>query len=95
LHLKTDQFYNPKEGSLPDSQLQEILQTWESISSFAPNSVSPGLTACRVWVETAIQQYEQINFSPGMRLSGRSNGDHLDSLKDGLKLFAELAEVNF
>lgn len=94
--LKTDQFYDADEkGSLPDSQLQEILQTWESISSFAADGLPPKLSACRAWIETASQQYEKINFSPGMRLTGRSNGDHLDSLRDGLKLFAELAEVDF
>ncbi|MEY4244296.1 MAG: hypothetical protein RLZZ245_1881, partial [Verrucomicrobiota bacterium] len=93
--LDTDRFYAPKEGSLPDSQLQEILQTWESISSFSTDGLSPKLSDCRRWIETANQQYEQINFSPGMRLTGRSNGDHLDSLRDGLKLFAELAEIDF
>ena len=94
--LGTDKFYDPDEkGSLPDSQLEEILQTWESISSFASDGLSPKLSDCRRWIETASQQYEQINFSPGMRLTGRSNGDHLDSLKDGLKLFAELAEIDF
>lgn len=94
--LETDKFYDADEkGSLPDSQLQEILQTWESISSLAADGLSPKLSACRRWIEIASQQYEQINFSPGMRLTGRSNGDHLDSLKDGLKLFAELAEIDF
>ncbi len=93
--LETDQFYELEKGSLPDSQVYEILQTWESISSFSSNGSSPELSDCRQWIETASQQYEQINFSPGMRLMGRSNGDHLYSLKEGLKLFAELAEIDF
>ena len=94
--LDTDQYYDPDEkGSLPDSQLQEILQTWEAISSFAPNGLTPRLIQCLGWIDRAIQQYEQINFAPGMRLIGRSNGDHLGSLKDGLKHFAKLAEIDF
>ena len=93
--LETDQFYELEKGSLPDSQVHEILQTWESISSFSSDGSSPELSECRQWIETASLQYEQINFSPGMRLMGRSNGDHLYSLKEGLKLFAELAEIDF
>jgi hypothetical protein len=93
--LETDQYYDPEKGSLPDTQLQEILQTWESISGFATDALPIRLSNCRGWIEAASQQYEQINIAPGMRLTGRSNGDHLDSLRDGIKLFAELAEINF
>lgn len=93
--LETDQFYDIDKASLPDTQLQEILQTWESISSFMADGRLIEISDCRRWIQTACQQYEQINFSPGMRLMGRSNGDHLDSLRDGLKLFAELAEIDF
>ncbi len=94
--LETDEFYDPVEnGSLPDTQLQEVLQTWEAISSFATDGLPLKLSDCRNWIETASQQYDQINLSPGMRLTGRSNGDHLDSLRDGIKLFAELAEIDF
>ena len=94
-NLNTDKFYDPENGSLPDTQLEEVLQTWDSIFSFSTDNLPIDISTCRSWIETASQQYDQINLSPGMRLTGRSNGDHLDSLRDGIKLFAELAEINF
>lgn len=93
--LSTDDFYDPENGSMPDGQLQEVLQTWDAISSLLPDSQSPELSDCRNRIATATSQYERINISPGMRLMGRSNGDHLESLSDGLRLFAELAEIDF
>ena len=94
--LETDEYYDPVEnGSMPDGQLQEVLQTWDAISSFAPNGNSPELSDCDDWIATATSQYEQINLAPGMRLMGRSNGDHLESLSGGLRLFSELAEIDF
>jgi hypothetical protein len=93
--LPTDDYYDPENGSMPNGQLQEVMQTWDAISSFAPNGQTPELSECRDWIAAAITQYEQINLSPGMRLMGRSNGDHLESLAGGLRLFAELAEIDF
>lgn len=92
--LTTDEYYDPQEGSLPGGQLQEVLQTWDTISSFF-HGQKPTLAECRNWVLSARNLYEQINLSPGMRLSGRSNGDHIESLQGGLRLFAELAEIDF
>jgi hypothetical protein len=93
--LPTDAYYDPDNGSMPDGQLQEVLQTWDAISSFLPKGQSLELSDCRDRVATARSQYEQINLAPGMRLMGRSNGDHLDSLSGGLHLFSELAEIDF
>lgn len=93
--LPTDDFYDPENGSMPDGQLQEVLQTWDAISSFVPEGDSPDLSGCEEWIARATSQYEQINLAPGMRLMGRSNGDHLESLSGGLRLFAELAEIDF
>ena len=92
--LETDRYYDPENGSMPNGQLQEVLQTWDAISSFATVGTSPQLSDCRAWISAARSQYEQINLSPGMRLMGRSNGDHLESLAGGLQLFAELAEID-
>jgi len=93
--LATDDFYLPQNGSMPDGQLQEVLQTWDAISSFVPKDESPELFDCEEWIANATSLYEQINLAPGMRLMGRSNGDHLESLSRGLRLFAELAEIDF
>lgn len=92
--LPTDEFYDPDNGSMPDGQLQEVLQAWDAIASFLPDGESLDLADCRGWVATARSQYEQMNLAPGMRLTGRSNGDHLDSLAGGLHLFSELAEID-
>lgn len=92
--LTTDEYYDSQEGSLPSGQLQEVLQTWDTISSFFKGH-EPTLADCRNWILSARSLYEQINLSPGMRLTGRSNGDHVESLQGGLRLFAELAEIDF
>ena len=47
----------------------------------------------RLYPEASKELQAQINMSPGMRLVGRSNGSHLESLESGLRLFAELAEI--
>ncbi len=83
------------EEKRPNGQMEEVLQTWEAISSFSPPSSKLTLDDCREWISEAGGLYERINLSPGMRLNGRSNGDHLESLQGGLDLFAELAEIDF
>lgn len=93
--LATDDFYDAQNGSMPNGQMEEVLQTWDAISSFSPLSSEPTLDDCREWISKAGGLYERINLSPGMRLNGRSNGDHLESLRGGLDLFAELAEIDF
>lgn len=93
--LATDRYYDPENGSMPDGQIPEVLQTWDTINSFAASGSSPQLSDCRSWVSTARRLYEQINLSPGMRLVGRSNGDHLESIASGIQLFSELAEIDF
>lgn len=93
--LGTDALYPLNEGSMPIGQMAEVMQTWDVISSFSPGASEPTLTECREWITAAGVLYERINLSPGMRLMGRSNGDHLESLRGGLRLFAELAEIDF
>lgn len=93
--LETDAYYDVDLGSMPEGQLEEVLQTWDVISSFSANQIEPTLTDCREWISAAGTLYERINLSPGMRLTGRSNGDHLESLQGSLNLFAELAEIEF
>lgn len=93
--LPSDEFYPAENGSEPEGQIQEILQTWETISSFAPEMVPQELTECMGWITSARRLYDQVGFAPGMRLIGRSNNAHLDSLEGGLRLFAQLAEMDF
>lgn len=88
--LPTDANYDAVVGSQPDDQLAEVLQTWETISSFA----SPSIRDCRRWIEDAETLYAEINVNPGLRLMGRSNDAHLDSIGGGVELFAKLAEID-
>ena len=92
--LSTDDYYNPEDGSMPENQVEEVLQSWEAIKRLNPTNQAEALTACDRYVNAALNLYERINISPGMRLMGRSNGDHLNSIRTSLRLFAELAEID-
>jgi len=92
--LATDDYYAPEEGSMPENQVEEVLQTWEAIKSLDPTGQAEPVAACASRVTEATNLYERINLSPGMRLMGRSNGDHLESIYLSLRLFAELAEID-
>ena len=91
--LGTDGLYAPANGSQPDDQKAEVLQTWDSISSFETSGSAPTLQGCLAAVSNAEALYDSINSSPAMRLTGRSNGDHLEHLRGGIELFAQLAEI--
>lgn len=88
--LPTDANYDVNNGSQPDDQMAEVLQAWDTISSYT----NPAIENCAGWVSDAETLYEEINISPGLRLMGRSNDAHLDSLGGGVQLFAELAEID-
>jgi hypothetical protein len=92
--LSSDALYDEINGSQPDDQQAEVLQTWDAVSSFSAPGNNPDLSQCVEWVAAAQRFYDEINASPAMRLSGRSNDDHLDHLQGGLELFAELAEIH-
>lgn len=92
--LKSDAYYSDYNGSEPEGQLQEILQTWESISSLDVPVGKSGLSRCRKRIFDAEELYASINFVPGMRLTDRSNNSHLEALDAGILQFAELAEIN-
>jgi hypothetical protein len=89
--LPTDSFYAETEGSEPADQTSEVLQTWETITSFGDSSFQP--RDCISWIQTAQATYRQIDLVPGLSLSGRSGEVHLDSLWDGVRIFSELAEL--
>lgn len=92
--LESDDYYDFEEASKPESQVQEIIQSWDAISSFSDINQSPELIECKDWLTQADELYAQINANPGFRLTGRSNHSHIDALIAGLNLFAELAEID-
>lgn len=91
--LPSDVYYNRVDsGSQPDSQVEEVMQTWDTLRSFWAAS-SPTPSDCLQWIEQAGHLYRQLKASPGIILPARSNDNHLESLEDGVKLFAELGEI--
>ncbi len=92
--LPADRYFSDVNGSQPDSQVEEVIQSWEAIGSYWATGI-PELSECRDWVSEARNLYGQLNASPGINLPARSNDYHLDSLEDGLDLFGELAEIEF
>ncbi len=91
--LPSDVYYPNDDGSQPMGQLEEVLQTWNAISSYAGSGLSPQLSDCLGWIKSAEELYEQINTTAAMRLMNRSNNAHLDALRDAFELFAQLAEI--
>ena len=92
--LSSDSYYLEENGSEPNDQIEEVIQTWDAISSYATESETVPLGDCLNWVTTAEQLYEEINAASAVRLQGRSNNAHLEALKNGLLGFAELAEID-
>lgn len=91
--LPTDDFYSEERASEPDGQIEEVLQTWEAISSLGVPIGKGGLAECLKRIFDAEELYAQINLAPGLRLAGRSNNAHLEALDTGIRKFAELAEI--
>lgn len=91
--LPTDDLYPEDQGSEPNGQVEEVLQTWDAISSLKVVTGKAGLAACRKNIYDAEELYDQINLAPGLRLNGRSNNAHLEALDAGIRHFAELAEI--
>jgi hypothetical protein len=92
--LSSDSYYLEENGSEPNDQIEEVIQTWDAISSYATESQTVPLEDCLNWLTTAEQLYEEINAASAFRLQGRSNNAHLEALKNGLLGFAELAEID-
>ena len=91
--LPTDSLYAETEGSEPADQTSEVLQTWETITSFGSPESLLQPHDCIPWIQSAEAMYRQIALVPGLALNGRSGEAHLDSLRDGVRIFAELAEL--
>ena len=92
--LDGDSYYDAEGGSRPESQEQEMMQTWEALSSYAGSDEQIEITQCMEWLERAEQLYRLINASPGLRLMERSNQAHIESIRQGLRSFAQLADIN-
>jgi hypothetical protein len=92
--LGTDDLYPEDKGSEPERS-QEVLQTWEAIKSLNQDlvdaDVKKGLKLCREAIKRAGAAYDEIETY--VRLDPKSNRDHLPAIFEGLRLFAESAEL--
>jgi len=90
--LPTDAIYDKANGSEPPRN-QEVLQSWESIKALNAKLCSGNLEAdvksCLAAVNKALGLYAGVPIA----LDVKSNGDHIEALAEGLKLFADLAEI--
>jgi hypothetical protein len=93
--LETDSLYPAEEGSEPNRP-DEVLQTWNAIKSLNEDLVNgdakKGLSLCRQAIDRANAAYDNVE-AVGLRLDPKSNRDHLSALFEGLRLFAQLAEL--
>jgi hypothetical protein len=93
--LETDDLYPADQGSAPERS-NEVLQTWETIKSLnkdlVDKDVKKSLTLCRQAIERADAAYDDIE-ARIPRLDPKSNRDHLAAMFEGLRLFAQLAEL--
>jgi hypothetical protein len=93
--LEADSLYPAGEGSEPERSV-EVLQTWEAIKSLNEDLVNGdtknGLGLCRRAIDRAKAAYDNVKaIVPG--LDPKSNRDHLSAMFEGLRLFAQLAEL--
>ena len=90
--LPLDALYSTDEGSSPE-RAKEVLQSWEAVREMNGQLVladsNESLRRCLRAVNKAEQIYDAIPFP----LDGKSNREHLEPLREGIELFARLAEI--
>ena len=72
---------------------KEVLQSWESVRELNRRLLQgDSQTSLRCCVQ-AIRQAERLYDSIPLPLDGKSNSEHLEPLREGIGLFARLAEI--
>jgi hypothetical protein len=93
--LPTDELYLADNGSEPQRN-QEVLQSWDAIkalvSTVGAGDIAERLDLCDQLVQTADDHYHEVE-PMGVALDPKSNREHLSALREGLRLFRELAEL--
>jgi hypothetical protein len=91
--LPLDELYPADDGSSPE-RAKEVLQSWEAVRELNRHLVhsnsNESLRRCAKAVTKAGQIYDTIP----LPLDGKSNREHLEPLREGMQLFARLAEIN-
>ncbi|MBI5215249.1 MAG: hypothetical protein HY960_05805 [Ignavibacteriae bacterium] len=92
--LSYDETFN--DPNIEPERSKEVLQNWEALKKMTQNIVKEdvvlGLKQCEVSLDVAQQLYDKIR-SVGLRPETKSNDDHLESLKEGIREFRKLAEL--
>ena len=96
--LQLDRLYPVTESGEPrgsePKRAEEVLQSWEAVRELNRQLVhsnsNESLRRCAKAVTKAGQIYDTIP----LPLDGKSNREHLEPLREGLQLFARLAEIN-
>lgn len=93
--LGTDALYPVDNGSEPQRN-QEVFQSWDALRTLIGTVDSPDiairLQRCGQLVQTADDHYREIQ-PMNVALDPKSNSEHLNALREGLRLFGELAEL--
>lgn len=93
--LSNDSLYPTSVGSEPQRNM-EVIQSWEAVKALNKRLVvasqEQSLKNCRNSVIAASDLYSAVQAN--IRLDQKSNAEHLQSLSDGLRLFARLAELD-
>ena len=80
----------------PDRSM-EVLQSWEALRelnhSMASEDIGKAIKKCRHSIEFAKQAYIDLAAS-GIALEGKSRGDHLEAIEEGLEQFVKRAELD-
>jgi hypothetical protein len=91
-NLPTDSLYPAVTGSAPERN-KEVLQSWETVrvlnSRLVNDDQVAALQACLAAIANAQDLYEEIP----LPLDTKSNAEHLEPLREGIGLFARLAEI--
>jgi hypothetical protein len=75
---------------------ESVLQTWDAIrclnEELVRDEIEESLGLCAQALRNAISLYDSIEAT--IRLDQKSNGEHLLEISEGLRIFAELAELD-
>lgn len=93
--LPSDANYDLNQGSQPTNN-GEILQSWNALNSMMAGLIGESVTTSLLNCQRAIHQaellYDRIG-QIGIDLELKSNSDHLDPLREGIRSFMERAEL--
>ena len=93
--LSRDEDYDKNAGSMPERTV-EVYQSWEAlkflVSKLSGKKRVDDIKICQGLMDKATRTYDLIT-TKKIRLEPKSNGEHLASIQEAIKLFCERAEI--